>query len=253
MTIHHATVKKAAKSGILLTEIDSANGTVAQALHAAMNVRFEHTDPKEAVAATILACIFKAEWPNLTLTLQGGTWVVTGVDADGEEVVVWTGDEIPMIGEIMDATHDVNVDPEQGIEDEEEETRKAVVPEKYKAEYAERGNRDHCGDWIAKKLDGLFNTDDGKFDPVAFEQFLTLNDVDMSGKWASLPTSGQKGWVGRYRMNGRQKLEMKITEKGGFKYNNGGEIQFHEPSQAYLEFLAAKHPKVTPIWATKAD
>lgn len=238
MTIHHATAKRAAKSGIILNEIDSANGPIAQAHWAEGNLCYEHTSPGLALNAVLLARTFKTEWPNLELIVNGADFLVQSVDG---QVEVWTGDTIPKLGVILDATHDAEVDPEAGAE---EDDRHEIVPNHYKRKYAERGNRDHCGDWLAKKLDGLFADQSGAFDADAFEAFLTLNNVDMSGKWASLPTSGQRGWAGRYRMNGRQKLELAVTRVGGFQYGD----TFWKAPRAYLEELAAKHPKINCEW-----
>ena len=62
----------------------------------------------------------------------------------------------------------------------------------------------------------------------------------MTGKWASLPTSGQKGWIGRYRMNGRQVLEKAVLISGVYKDTTG---TAHTPSEEWMATMTRKHEK----------
>lgn len=122
---------------------------------------------------------------------------------------------------------------------------RSVVPKAYKKDYAARGNAANCGDWLAKALDGYFDVLDEKgrttgFDSDAFTGFLSDNEVQLNGKWATLPTSGQKGWIGRYRMNGRQQLEKVVLAKGSMTI--GGAVV--EAPEHWLLDMATKHPKV---------
>ena len=92
----------------------------------------------------------------------------------------------------------------------------------YRARYKDGGKPENCGDWLAIKLDeicGRPSTDTrGRkrriLDLSRFDEILDANGVERTGKWAKLPISGQKGWQGRYRMNGRQKLEVIVAKKG---------------------------------------
>ena len=92
----------------------------------------------------------------------------------------------------------------------------------YRARYKNGGKAENCGDWLARKLDeicGRPSTDTrGRkrrvLDLSRFDEILDANGVERTGKWAKLPISGQKGWQGRYRMNGRQKLEVIVAKKG---------------------------------------
>ena len=91
----------------------------------------------------------------------------------------------------------------------------SVVLKRYQDEYRLRGNARHCSDWLAMELEGLFeDPETGLFDVNKFASFLKANDVNLSGKWYNLSVTQKAGWQGRFRMNGRQKLEQKITERG---------------------------------------
>lgn len=253
-TIHHATQKMADKHEIKLSvhgEYPAAMVLAEKKVKTARGVEtvaFDHPDAKIAVAAVALQTAFTLEYPALELAIlledQNATYLVTHDSDDNDtEVIIYEGPRFPQMADLLNKCQDLGLDPEAGFE---EETFKQVVPDRYKREYAQRGNRDNCGDWLAKKLEGAFDTEAGKFDADAFETFLRLNDVDMTGKWAALPTSGQKGWVGRYRMNGRQKLEMVVARVGYFKFDNDGDIQTHKAPAAFRDHLLARHTKIVP-------
>ena len=90
---------------------------------------------------------------------------------------------------------------------EEERGPRTVVKESYRREYRARTKKGtHCNDYLARVLEDVF-VDGKKFDTDAFTLCLAANNVPLVGKWAALPSSGQKGWQGRYRMNGRLQLE----------------------------------------------
>lgn len=134
---------------------------------------------------------------------------------------------------------------------------RVVVAAKYKVEYAARGNANHCGDWLALMLDGMFETvivDGDKagslFNHEQYAAFLKLNGVEMVGKWADLPSSGQKGWQGRFRMNGRQKLEKAILTSGVLRLLDGREVAVDTD---WALAMQAKRPSLKLEWlASKA-
>jgi len=117
---------------------------------------------------------------------------------------------------------------------------RSVIAPSYKDEYAARGNRWHCSDWLARELDGQFCDAAGGFDEPAFTQMLVDNGVELAGKWAQLPRKRTPGWQGRYRMNGRQKLEIRILRQGLLKLR-GREVT---PGPDALRKLQAGHPGV---------
>ena len=246
MTIHHATIKRAAKLGIEVTE--TPEGYVTGRLDKGGRT-FSHSNVQVVINALRLASRFAIEYPNLhvggknpestTLIVfhrpEGENKPTPLFDFDGKEMSDKELDDI--FATALDSATDNDLDT--GETDELPNTG-TVVAEKYREMYRERGNENHCGDWLALYLDGKFDVEvDGKivFDVDAFTEFLASNDVDMTGKWAGLVHSNNRGWQGRYRMNGRQKLEMVVAIRGSVI--DGGET-VAVPTQD-LEMLRDKH------------
>jgi hypothetical protein len=153
---------------------------------------------------------------------------------------------------VLQAAEDFGVDPEEGFEDEEEAPSHVVVSPYYKQKYAENGHPDHCGDWLAKRLEGEFEVVvDSRivFDHDEFARMMVENGIDLSGKWANLPASGKRGWQGRYRMNGRQKLEKVLARTGELKLK-GTTVKL---PRSYLSELRARHPVDDARSNAKAD
>lgn len=219
--IHHATAKKALKMGIVLEAIDDGDLTTIRATTAAGDVT-SAPDPKTALVLGQTLQTLKADYPNLDMYRVEDRIDVEGTQGDeGVFLSVELADILnydDLLADILEAADEAGIDPEAGkADEEEEEAGRIVVHPRYKEAYRARGNPDHCGDWLAATLDGQFDkvvNDEIRFDHDAFAVCLIDNGVEMSGKWASLPTSGQKGWVGRYRMNGRQKLEVRVAING---------------------------------------
>ncbi len=82
-------------------------------------------------------------------------------------------------------------------------------------------NDRHNGDWLAIMLNDKFKTPTGRLDIDAFTEFLILNEVDMSGKWADL-SKKNNGWQGRYRMTGGIQLRQRIATVGEVFFMEGG-------------------------------
>ena len=130
-----------------------------------------------------------------------------------------------------------------------------VVQSKYHTLYKERGNSRHCGDWLALSLDGSFDNGQG-FDADAYAEFLTANGVELVGKWAALPTSGQAGWQGRYRMNGRQKLQRRVLETGQLCWvdRDNASIVIEDAPVDWLLLMATALPSVdVEAWAHRVE
>ena len=68
---------------------------------------------------------------------------------------------------------------------------------KVKAVYAERGHAASCGDWLALALKEHCHSQGG-FDIGKFERVLKENDIQWNINRKT------HGWIGRFRMNGRQ-------------------------------------------------
>ncbi len=171
--------------------------------------------------------MLEAEYPGLTLVVTTNeddsavtAFATIAHDEDGEAIEISApARTVPDLADLLEECEEQGVDPEAGPEAEEDEELKAggsVVPEGYRAKYrAASSNGQTCGDWLAEALVADTNGQAG-FQVEDFTQILSLNGVSFKGAWARLPESGQKGWIGRYRMNGRQVLEKVIAERGTY-------------------------------------
>jgi hypothetical protein len=83
--------------------------------------------------------------------------------------------------------------------------------------YAERGDVNSCGDWLAVALREHCHTGDG-FDIGKFERVLKENGI----QWNI--NRDTNGWIGRFRMNGRQKLAA-VAKKTGFVLLGGEKVR----------------------------
>lgn len=187
-----------------------------------------------------------AEYPRLTLEAQTeeddeGNERATGfvVTHDEAEEPIYEGQKVPSLAELLDTCADQELDPSAQDEDEPEVSG-SVVPEHYRQQYrAASSNGQTCGDWLAEWLVAQTNGANG-FNVEDFTAICVANDLDMSRGWALLPTSGQPGWVGRYRMNGRQVLEKSVARNGLVRDAMGNA---HYPTEAFLATIRTKHEK----------
>lgn len=196
-----------------------------------------------------------AEYPALSLFAAVdddaiSAWNVVFLADTDEEAVIYEGSKVPDLADLLTICEEEGYDPEQQPEgtadDEEEKASGSVVPEHYRAQYREMSsNGQTCGDWLAEWLVNETHTLEG-FNVDEFTGILYANDVDMTMPWAKLPESGQKGWVGRYRMNGRQTLEKLVAYRGWVKDARGGT---HDLPENALAILQTKHAK----WIAKED
>ncbi len=216
----------------------------------ARGIRMHHATRAKALK---LQMTLLAEYPRLVLeAIEGdeieghealidpvyvaecGGFTVTHEDA---EEPVYSGDKVPELAEILDTAIEMGLDLE--ADEEEEKPSGSVVPEEYRIQYKEKSsNGQTCGDWLAEFLVGQTHNAQG-FNVEDFTYILNRNDVDMTAKWAKLPESGQPGWIGRYRMNGRQVLERLVAERG---WVNGIADRFIVP-EADMAILRTKHAK----------
>lgn len=243
--IHHAIIKHAAQYNIAL--VDNADGTFSAT---DSKFDFKHEDVKVALNHAILQQRFGAEYPGITVRFGG-----TEATVEGEPVSLFDFDEADFDADevfvaSLEAARDESIDIEGTDESEEESAGGNVVSARYQQLYKERGNAAHCGDWLAKQLEQQFDkVIDSKlsFDWEAFGAMMVANECPMAGKWTKLPESGQKGWVGRYRMNGRLVLE-KVVATRGTLILRGNTIEVPEEE---LAILRAKHPTKEEIKARK--
>lgn len=140
-----------------------------------------------------------------------------------------------------------------------EGAKASVVDDRYREKYKKVSKGGvHCGDWLAMELEGVFVTrvegsKRDSFDADGFTELLEFNGVDMTGPWAKLPTSGQKGWVGRYRMNGRQKLEQVVLRTGKLLIKVGDKTVTEVPPIDWLNAMLRKYPSIKGIEWQEGD
>jgi len=211
---------------------------------ASAGIRIHHATLK---SATALDSILSAEYPALVLDWRAHQdnetqlvgWVVTHTPSDTEVI---GSTKVPVLADVLERCEDEGLDPEELNEDDDDEPTPSgsVVPEHYRRQYREASsNGQTCGDWLAEWLVAQTHNIQG-FMVEDFTAIITNNGVDMTAKWAKLPESGQKGWVGRYRMNGRQALE-KVAAKAGGLFDLQGAWEA-VPEEA-LAILRGKHEK----------
>ena len=253
MTIHHATKAAAEKLQIAMVEEDDLIRV------SSVEPEFEFITAKSAKEALADAKTWRMiglEFDKLAVTAAEDGWYVAVPEVDaGEE-----GSKDGFYGSTLQEAFDAATEAAQeaGVEiesDEEEERSSVVVATHYKVKYAEGGHPKNCGDWIAQMFDGRWTTEtvtqvDGvevsktHFDEAGFTECMIANGVKLEGKWSLLPTSGQKGWEGRYAMGGTLKLRPVLARTG---FLIVGAEQYKVP-QADLEILWRKHPSAYTDW-----
>jgi len=197
-----------------------------------------------------LASLLQAEYPALQLRAthnedesQVVGWLVVAT-TEGEEQTIYEGDKLPEIADLLDACDEAGIDPEAGAE--EEKPSGSVVQDHYRIQYREASsNKQTCGDWLAERLVADTHGPNG-FMVDDLTAILSANGLDMSAKWAQLPYSGQKGWIGRYRMNGRQVLEKHVAMAGIYIDQTGARVK---PHADWLAGMRTKHAK----WIAKQE
>lgn len=187
-----------------------------------------------------LASAFAADYPAMSITPVYNedesavtAWAIAHTSIETDEVTpIGEYPKVPELADVLEAADALGVDPEEGFE---EGPSGSVVPEAYRAAYKENSsNGQTCGDWLAEFLTEQCHTVDG-FSADDFQAILDHNEVDQSGAWARLPMSGQKGWVGRWRMNGRQALEKRVALTGFVRGVAGGRFDLPEDELAHLQ------------------
>lgn len=197
--------------------------------------------------ATKLMVLLAAEYPKLQLLCDTEEddngkekAIAFEVEFDGEDELIYTGEKVPSLADLLDTCAERDLDPSADEEEEEPKVSGSVVPEIYRARYKTQStngqsNGDWLAEWLVERTNGVngFNADD-------FRAICEMNGLDLTRGWALLPTSGQLGWQGRYRMNGRQVME-KIVAKSGFIVDAFGVA--HAAPEAFMVILRDKHAK----------
>lgn len=234
-SIHHAVVRSAASKGVVLTQ-DEDHVTAHMPepnRRVTLEVEYDTEQPTQTdvtdrardawdILTNLMA--FEAEHPGIRIEQEDGDFV--GYAAlDGKIRLTGDGekDEIARDPEFEDLIETLNEhlaeqDADEGGEDAEDddESTGSVVPTKYKAEYAARGNPNHCGDWLAETLASLCRVLDehGKevTDIDRLETIANANDV-APARYGKLGLA-TNGWQGRFRMTIRNMMVPRIAAKG---------------------------------------
>jgi hypothetical protein len=185
-TIHHNTLKRAAKFGLILTTVELADSSTAfEVIHDGV-VLSTASDPKDALDLAILA-IAEGKAPAPKKKSKKAT-------------------KMPAKAKAPKPRDEEDVDDEEDIDDEED-AGKSVVKPKYRTKY--RPHKMTCGDALSQQIRREFMTkkdpDSGKprLDWVRFTAFAKANDC-WDAKYAHL-NPGMK------RMNVVNRLRAKIA------------------------------------------
>jgi hypothetical protein len=216
--IHHMTLKVAEKAGIILT----SEGDDVQAFWPKHNRTLSHRDAKIALGAMQLVQMLTLEYPGVRMEIVNGDFCLFGTKEGADAEPFYTFDNLPTLQEVLDVCADEDVDPNDGeVEQTEDEERGgSIVPEKYRALYAEAGHPDNCGDWLAVVLENTTHDQNG-FVGELFRAVLEANGIDVTAAWADPSNSSIFGWSGRFRMTGRNKLETVVAVRGSLILPNG--------------------------------
>lgn len=251
MTIHHGIVKKAAAKGVILTHDDDQ--IVAHLTEANLRVALdcdEEGDANEtandALAAVIEMRDYMAEHADISLDHQDGDFVAYKRTKAGKRAAEIARD--PELADLFETLAEGNdEDDAEGAEDgDEDEATGSVVPEKYKAEYAARGDATTCGDWLALTLNAfckITDAESGK-EVTDIERLQTIaNANDVSPALYGKLGMESNGWQGRYRMTVRNMLTPRVAAKGFLFIPDGVDSEGEREVTAPDEWRATRMPK----------
>lgn len=208
-----------------------------------------------------LVALLAAEYPAITIVAVGDEHtsklhhfetfhtaereVDTGDETDTTEDVnlILSTKKVPEIADIFAACEDADLDPEAGIneDDDDRAPTSSIVPETYRRIYREASSTGRSnGDWLAERLAVDTLNAEGKLIVDDFTRILENNGVDMSGKWAQARFNLANGGSGRYRMNGRQVLEKMLAKSGEYVLHDNETITV--PAE-FLADIRTKHAK----------
>lgn len=248
MTVHHATVKRAANLGFVIA--DSTENEDAFRLTWDINeVALEGDDAKALVDAIPSIRMLVLEH-GCTLT-QPETFDVEVSIGDfvlgTYDIASLTEETVTEVAEAIQDARESGELPSEEEADEDEEKGASVVSYAYKRRYAEAGHPAHCGDWLANTLNAECLGENG-FNLDVFQSICDANDVDLS----PYMRHRTRGWQGRVRMSGRLKLTTAILKaKGVLQLPANGGWDDREV-QAPGEWLASKAPKAKGKAAVEA-
>jgi len=260
-TIHHSIVKAADKQGIALSMRDEeaveARFVVHNIVVALDTEGLEEDDTvglndlaKDAVVIVTGIHEYQTEHPQIAIRQEDGDFV--GYLRKGKGL----GDEIardPEFEDLIVSLDEYLAGDGAEVEGDEEKETGTVVPDRYKKEYAARGNPNHCGDWLAETLASLCRVLDtnGKeiTDLDRLEAIANANDV-APARYGKLGVE-TNGWQGRFRMTIRNMLVPRIAAKGFLFVPEGCGSDVDKEFPAPEAWIAAHAKK--PVTAKQAQ
>ena len=242
MTIHHATIKRAATLGFALDEHNE--GETFLTCDAPAFVLWGSDDMAKAMvdAAVHIRTAMVEYGITVDQPERGEGEYAVQVYANGEAV----GDSF----EVDAAEEGLFValqDLPEATEAEDEPEKRTVVPDIYKARYAAMGHPNTCGDWLALVLNGICLTAEG-FQVEPMVAICDANGVDAE-RYLARRT---RGWQGRFRMSARNKLKGVVAKAGMVLIPDGVDEDGQRELAAPADWIAANTPKAKGAAALQA-
>lgn len=250
MAIHHATIKRAEKVGVILEDNDGEFKA-----HWPKNNRVLFAESASTALDEMLILIeMHTKWASFKVTPStDGDYSQVKVTVAGLRGFSITGAPSFCFAKAKaawgDARSELSIEDQEGEEEVDEEVEEeasgrvsSVVAAKYRARYAEAGHPDHCGDWLANTLNSYCSNKAG-FNLELFGLICSANGVDMSKYKLEKPSDR-----GRYRMTGRNMLARRVFNNEFLKLPDT--IEDGRQIPAPREWLAnQKFVKIAPVEA----
>jgi hypothetical protein len=260
-TIHHAVVKSAALKGVILTFDPGHEVVTALRPEPNRRVSLETADEMSGTDLTELArdawnaldevLAFEAEHPGVRIKQEDGDYVAfDATDADypmRHTEIARDPDYTDLFESITEwLASGAGSEDADGDEDEPSEVH-SVVPDKYKKLYRERGNPNHCGDWLAEQLARLCRVMDGKKETTDLDRLEAIANANgvAPERYGRLGIA-TNGWQGRFRMTVRNLLTPRVAEKGFLFVPEGCGVDADANLQAPEPWRLAHSPKAKP-------
>lgn len=266
MNIHHQVVKTAAKSGIVLTVDDegivSGHHTESNLLvikdseqiDGEVDASLLNDTARDVIVAITDIRDWMVEHDSFLVAFEDDDFVGYAKNSKGQRGQELARDpdhndlfesllEIEQDGDDLEA-EDADEDGD-GDGDGEDEPTGSVVPERYKLEYAARGDATTCGDWLALELNKLCKVTDEKgketTDLDRLEAIANSNDV-APARYGKLGVE-TNGWQGRYRMTIRNMLTPRVAAKGFLFIPEGQGVKADTERKAPRQWCIEHSPK----------
>lgn len=248
MTIHHATLKKAASQGLTLTENEETN-TVTASWDERPEVKATADNAKKALELGVKFRMAVREYPGLSVTQDGETFIFV----QGENPLAEGEDFDEVFAEALEAYNQAEAGEDAG--DEEKEPAGSIVKARYRAEYKARGTITHCGDWVADQFNHYAGTEKTTTRQIKGKSITSTKHVgDVEATYAFAAANGiGKQWRhlnnGQQCMNSRNMVRALVIKTGQLhvpaSLNGGFGLTLEAPAE-WLEAERAKRKAARP-------